>query len=144
MKFFRFLLVWLVTFLCLFTWSGFSNTEASDYLGEYCESISVAGLDETCLLKLGVYDMSNGHFYLSGIIDCDEAYPVHGNIESINGNLVGSLIQTGGSTFGVLHITVDSNTFSGQVEALDLDFRQQTGVLETKHMEGTLTFITCP
>ena len=144
MKSVRFLLVFLVTYFCLFTWIGFSNSEASDYLGEYCESVSIAGLEETCIMKVGVYDMSNGHYYLSGIVDCDEVHPLHGNIESINGNLVGSLIQTGGSAFAVFHINIDSNTFSGQVQALDLDYRQQTGDLETNYMEGTLTLISCP
>ncbi len=152
MKTFAYFLIGVVSIFCL---SGIvsSKAEASDYLGEFCFTLS--GND---VLRLGVLHIGDEHYSISGrhIADDGKVSPIHGNAEVEGSNILMSLNGSkggGGVESWTFNIILNISTFSGSYDRIKIEHHTedqpiQVGNLsidsEIQSSSGFLTLNSCP
>jgi len=147
MKTFRFAVICLLLVTGIIIGIVISNVEAVEYLGEFCWEAKGG----EALLKLGVLDIGDGHFLLSGKL-FDKGHlkeVVHGNAEIEGSNVIATLNSSDKDdkeiVTGTRHMIVDLSTFNGTAEGIFHGYEYSNQLIETEYKGGdVLTFISCP
>ncbi len=141
----NFILVFALT-ICV----GISKVEAFTYLGEFRWEESLDGFPaEKAIIRLGVTDMGDGHFILSGRDEgCDCV--IHGSGEVIGTNVIFTL-QTARNNEGLsgtaletqtYHVTLSLSSLDGTYKRYYTCCGEDTNVIGTTIYEsGTWTFL---
>ena len=143
----------VINFILVFTLiicAGISKVEAFTYFGEFRWEESLDGVpEEKPTIRLGVTDMGDGHFILSGR-DKDFDCVIHGGGEVIGSNVILTL-QTSRINEGLsetaldvetYHITLSLSSLDGTYKRYYTCCGEDTNVIGTTIYEsGTWTFL---
>jgi hypothetical protein len=138
----------LILSVCLLIWSGYSDAEASQYLGEFCWSVD-DGSGDGPILKIGVFDMGGSHYQLLGTAKTsdDGTYVVHGNAEIIESVIHASIIMADGNNnaMSTLHSlgVINPSTLNGTYNMLHTGAAGWTDQTEIRFSTGTMTSVSC-
>ena len=131
---------------------GLIPSVQAQYLGDFCLDMQTEE-EETYVLKLGVYHIGGGHGLLSGSLSSGgvQWWPVHGNLEFLNGALKGTLVVScstyDGRSSMVIYFQLDPTTLNGTFNTIATEANCPPGQdcqFEQLGDEGTLTTKLCP
>ncbi len=151
MKAYKLVLIGFGLTFCLLTWVGFSQVEASEYIGDFCWQSYDTEEGKLYIAKVGVFNMGGGHFFLSGkltLIGTSEESVLQGNAEFLSDNKIHLTIVNPGSNEGgawntITHFVLDSklNGTGGGITTLT---SSDNTYQKIEYSNDILTFIKCP
>lgn len=150
MKIFRNALISLMMMLTISLCFGIFQSEASDYLGDFCWE--VVDDDDTTVLRLGFLQMGNGHFIVSGkFIEVGETpHVLHGSAE-IDGSFVYISLMGSEQDYpefmatGMKHLIIDLSTGNGTYETINHEYNYSNGSISHEYIgQLNMKIVPCP
>ena len=152
MKVYRFLVLFVVSLVFLFSMSAISNVEAGIWptgAATLCWEMTGDVPPGTVIVKLRSFPIGGSNYLLSGKLTVDNKTHniVNGNAV-VGTNVVGALNAAGKGTGAMwtstCYMVLSGTTLNGKVECIGHDYNRADLSIDTEFSTGSITKITCP